>query len=318
MKRILAGPLLALALLPLGSIADDQDVIDYRRHIMETLDAQVRALGMIMSGAIPDDNVVAHIDIIAQTAATALKAFEPKVEGGDSQARGLVGLGRFLGAHERVRRADGDDGEDRAREGQGRGAAAGGRRADLQAVPRRLPGQEARKPNRRACGSLVDCSSRRSPACALADEPLRPPRQRGRYVATAANCISCHTREGGAAYAGGRPLATPLGTIHSTNITPGRRDRHRAPGRAQDLKRALREGIAADGRHLFPAFPYPFYTRLSDRDIADLYAYLRTLKPVRYIPPDNDPAFSRALADGDVECAEPRCRRVPAGSDAIG
>ena len=85
MKRILAAPLLALALLPLGSIADDQDVIDYRRHIMETLDAQVSALGMIMSGAIPDDNVVAHIDIIAQTAATALKAFEPKVEGGDSK-----------------------------------------------------------------------------------------------------------------------------------------------------------------------------------------------------------------------------------------
>ena len=85
MKRIFAGPLLALALLPLGSIADDQDVIDYRRHIMETLDAQVSALGMIMSGAIPDDNVVAHIDIIAQTAATALKAFEPKVEGGDSK-----------------------------------------------------------------------------------------------------------------------------------------------------------------------------------------------------------------------------------------
>ncbi len=85
MKRILAAPLLALALLPLGSLADDQDVIDYRRNIMETLDAQVSALGMIMSGAIPDDNVVAHIDIIAQTAATALKAFEPKVEGGDSK-----------------------------------------------------------------------------------------------------------------------------------------------------------------------------------------------------------------------------------------
>ena len=53
---------------------------------METLKAQTAALGMIMSGAIPDDNVVAHIDIIAETAATALKAFEPKVEGGDAKA----------------------------------------------------------------------------------------------------------------------------------------------------------------------------------------------------------------------------------------
>ena len=85
MKRVLAAPLLALSLLPMGSVADDQDVIDYRKHVMDTLQAQVAALGMIMSGAIPDDNVVAHMDIIAATAATALKSFEPKVEGGDAK-----------------------------------------------------------------------------------------------------------------------------------------------------------------------------------------------------------------------------------------
>ena len=127
-------------------------------------------------------------------------------------------------------------------------------------------------------------------ACgALADEPSAAA-GRGRYVATAANCMGCHTREGGAAYAGGRALATPLGTIHTTNITP---DAETGIGKwsAQDLKRALREGIAADGRHLFPAFPYPFYTRLTEQDISDLYAYLRTLKPVRYVPPGNDAAF---------------------------
>jgi alcohol dehydrogenase (quinone), cytochrome c subunit len=114
--------------------------------------------------------------------------------------------------------------------------------------------------------------------------------ERGRYVATAANCVSCHTRKGGAPFSGGRPLATPLGTIYSTNITP---DRETGIGSwsAEDLKRALREGIAADGRNLFPAFPYPFYTRLSDGDIADLYAYLRTLEPVRHVPPGNDRSF---------------------------
>jgi mono/diheme cytochrome c family protein len=127
-------------------------------------------------------------------------------------------------------------------------------------------------------------------ACgASADEPSAAA-ERGRYVATAANCISCHTREGGAMYAGGRRLATPLGTIHSTNITP-EPETGIGSWTLQDLQRALREGIAADGRHLFPAFPYTFYTRLTDRDIADLYAYLRTLQPVRYIPPDNDAAF---------------------------
>lgn len=86
MKRLLALPLLVLSVLPTASMADDQDVIDYRRHIMETLKAQTAALGMIMSGAIPDDNVIAHIDILAATAATALKSFEPKVEGGDAKA----------------------------------------------------------------------------------------------------------------------------------------------------------------------------------------------------------------------------------------
>jgi cytochrome c556 len=86
MKDILAVLLCALPLCPMASAADDQDVIDYRRHIMETLKSQTAALGMIMSGAIPDDNVVAHIDIIAQSAAIALKAFEPKVEGGDARA----------------------------------------------------------------------------------------------------------------------------------------------------------------------------------------------------------------------------------------
>ena len=86
MKRLIAAPLISLSLLSTMSIADDQDVIDYRRHIMETLKAQTAALGMIMSGAIPDDNAVAHIDNIAATAATALKAFEPKVEGGDAKA----------------------------------------------------------------------------------------------------------------------------------------------------------------------------------------------------------------------------------------
>lgn len=85
MIRLLAAPLLAMSLLPTLATADDQDVIDYRKHIMTTLQAQVAALGMIMSGAIPDDNAVAHLDIIARTAETSLKSFEPKVEGGDAK-----------------------------------------------------------------------------------------------------------------------------------------------------------------------------------------------------------------------------------------
>jgi cytochrome c556 len=89
MKRVFPVPrvlpMLVLALMPAVAAADDQDSIDYRKHIMQTLHAQTSALGMIMSGAIPDDNVIAHIDTLAITAATALKSFEPKVEGGDAK-----------------------------------------------------------------------------------------------------------------------------------------------------------------------------------------------------------------------------------------
>jgi cytochrome c556 len=79
---------LALVALPVFSaavLADDEDTIAYRKHIMKTLDEQTAALGMILSGAVPDDNTVAHIDAIAITAATALKAFEPQVAGGDAK-----------------------------------------------------------------------------------------------------------------------------------------------------------------------------------------------------------------------------------------
>ena len=111
--------------------------------------------------------------------------------------------------------------------------------------------------------------------------------ERGRYVAVTANCVSCHTRAGGEPFAGGLALQTPLGTLHTTNITP---DADTGIGRWSlgDFQRAMRRGIAADGSYLFPAFPYTAYTRMSDAGIADLYAYLRRLAPVRYMPPEND------------------------------
>lgn len=67
------------ALLAIPALADDQDVIDYRQHIMKTLQDQSAALGQIMSQAAPDDNLDKHLQIIALTAATSLKAFEQKV-----------------------------------------------------------------------------------------------------------------------------------------------------------------------------------------------------------------------------------------------
>jgi cytochrome c556 len=75
----------AAILLPSLVSADDQDVIDYREHIMKTLDEQTAAVGMILSSAIPGDNAAAHLQAIALTAQIALKAFEPKVPGGEAK-----------------------------------------------------------------------------------------------------------------------------------------------------------------------------------------------------------------------------------------
>ena len=83
--KTLAAVALFCAVAPLSAGADGQDVIEYRQHIMNTLNAQAGALGMILSGAIPDDNAVAHLQALALTAKTALKAFEPKVQGGEAK-----------------------------------------------------------------------------------------------------------------------------------------------------------------------------------------------------------------------------------------
>ncbi len=119
--------------------------------------------------------------------------------------------------------------------------------------------------------------------------------ERGKYLADAGNCFSCHTRAGGKPYAGGVPFETPFGTLYSTNITPDR-DTGIGSWRAEDLRRALHEGIAADGSRLFPAFPYPSYTKITDADVADIYAYLRTVPPVKAPAPRNGVLFSQRWA----------------------
>jgi mono/diheme cytochrome c family protein len=110
--------------------------------------------------------------------------------------------------------------------------------------------------------------------------------ERGRYLANAGNCVSCHTRPGGQALAGGVAFQTPFGTVYSTNITP---DNYSGIGQwtEWDLRRAMHEGVGRDGASLIPAFPYTSFTKVSDADIADIYAYLRTIPAVRYSPPEN-------------------------------
>ncbi len=105
----------------------------------------------------------------------------------------------------------------------------------------------------------------------------------GAYLACAGNCMSCHTAQGGVAYAGGRGIETPFGTVFSSNLTP---DEQTGMGRwtAADFWRALHHGRSKDGRLLYPAFPYTSYTQVTRADSDALYAYLRSLPAVSQPP----------------------------------
>jgi len=102
--------------------------------------------------------------------------------------------------------------------------------------------------------------------------------KRGEYLAKAGGCVGCHTEEkkDAVAFAGGRALKTPFGTFYGPNLTP-----HPQAGIGRwteaDFVRAMREGVRPDGASYFPAFPYPSFTKISDGDLRDLWAYLRTL-----------------------------------------
>ena len=96
--------------------------------------------------------------------------------------------------------------------------------------------------------------------------------EKGRYLADAGDCTACHTAKGGKPFAGGLPIASPIGTLYSSNITP---DKASGIGSysLEDFDRAVRHGIAANGSSLYPAMPYPAYARTSDDDMRALYAY---------------------------------------------
>jgi len=115
---------------------------------------------------------------------------------------------------------------------------------------------------------------------AVADQTSFAQIERGRYLAAAGDCTACHTAKGGRAFAGGLPIETPFGVIYSPNITP---DRDTGIGAWSDdeFYRALHQGIAANGDYLYPAFPYPWFTKVSRNDALAIRAFLGTLDAVR-------------------------------------
>ena len=103
----------------------------------------------------------------------------------------------------------------------------------------------------------------------------------GRYQAVLGDCEGCHTAPGGKPFAGGTVLETPFGKIAAPNITSDR-DTGLGSWSEDDFRRALREGVARNGKRLYPAMPYPSYARMSDADIAALWAYMKTVPAVRH------------------------------------
>lgn len=95
----------------------------------------------------------------------------------------------------------------------------------------------------------------------------------------AGDCEFCHTAEGGKPFAGGRAIDTGFGTLYTPNITP---DKATGIGKwsADNLYTAMHRGLDDQGRHLYPAFPYGWYTKVAPEDIRLIKAYLDTVVPV--------------------------------------
>lgn len=96
--------------------------------------------------------------------------------------------------------------------------------------------------------------------------------KQGEYLARAGDCFACHSVTGGKPFAGGLGLTTPVGKVYSSNITP---DKQAGIGdwSFADFDKLMRTGVTKAGYTVYPAMPYPSYSRLSEADMHALYAY---------------------------------------------
>src|SRR3984957_2857388 len=129
-----------------------------------------------------------------------------------------------------------------------------------------------------------------SPTGVPAELANTDPVAKGAYMVRMADCEACHTAKGGTPFAGGRAFVLPFGTIYTPNLTP---DAETGIGKwtDADFLNAVHRGIAPDGSHYYPAFPYPSYTLLTDADALAIKAYLFSLKPVKQANKPNTFAF---------------------------
>ncbi|QND61396.1 cytochrome c [Mesorhizobium huakuii] len=118
---------------------------------------------------------------------------------------------------------------------------------------------------------------------------------RGKRIFYAGGCTSCHAKPGSQGDArlrlvGGLELKTPFGTFVPPNISQDPKDGIGAWS-VEDLANAMLKGVSPSGEHFYPAFPYASYARMKPSDIADLYAFLKTLPAVAGKAPANSLGF---------------------------
>ncbi|MEH6563847.1 MAG: cytochrome c [Halopseudomonas sp.] len=126
------------------------------------------------------------------------------------------------------------------------------------------------------------------PAAVLADDAELI--ARGKYLATAADCVACHTTPEGKPFAGGVEFKLPFGSLYSPNITP---DPETGIGNwtDDDFVSAMHAGVGKDGKRYYPAFPYTSYTLMPEEEVLAIRAYLASLQPVKQTPPENTLSF---------------------------
>ncbi|MBZ6075390.1 c-type cytochrome [Microvirga puerhi] len=146
----------------------------------------------------------------------------------------------------------------------------------------------------------------------------RPDPEKGRIVFLAGGCSSCHATPGQddkMRLGGGLALKSPFGTFHVPNLSPHKQDGIGNWSQA-DFIRAMREGVSPEGEHLYPAFPYTSYQRMTVTDLKDLFAFLQALPPVEGRAPPHDLSFpfnirrgvglwKLAFLDGHVFMSDP-------------
>ena len=113
---------------------------------------------------------------------------------------------------------------------------------------------------------------------------------KGEYLARAGDCIACHTAREGKTFAGGLPMKTPFGTLYTSNITP---DPQTGIGTwtSDQFYQMMHNGRFPDGGLVYPAMPFASYTKVTREDSDAIYAYLRSIPPVKQMNRPHDLKF---------------------------